>query len=299
MAFRTVFIKNGDKLRLKMDNLEISKGGESYYIPLEDIENILLEGNKTTISTLLLAKLAEYHIDVIVTNREFMPNGIFLGMGTYHRAAKRAQWQAQWSEQQKLTVWQGIVKQKISNQRKMLEQSHCDQDRVLKLYDLETAVQVGDSSNREGHAAKIYFNTLYGPLFNREQECIENACMDYGYAVLRAQMARSVVSQGLLPMLGIFHRNEYNAYNLVDDLMEPFRPLVDNYIHSTILSEKPNYLTYEIRLSLVDFLNQTIQVAGKNIYMNQAIRDFVLSFIHVMETDDIDKLITIDLAHVG
>lgn len=295
MAFRTLFIKNGDRLKLKLDNLEIQKNGESYFIPLEDIENIVLEGNQTTITTLLLAKLAEYNIDVIVTNREFLPNGLFLSMGNYHRASKRAMWQANWSEEEKLSTWQTIVKQKIQNQMYVLERKQSPEERVEQLYTMAQEVQYGDKTNREGQAAKVYFNTLYGIHFNRELDCIENTCMDYGYSVLRAQVARSVVSQGLLPMLGIFHRNEYNAYNLVDDLMEPFRPLMDWYIQSFVISEKPQYLTYEIRLKLVDFLNQHILINGKNVYMNQAITDFVISFIHAMETGEVGQLNPIDL----
>lgn len=144
----------------------------------------------------------------------------------------------------------------------------------------------------------MYFNSLFGAKFSRENDCIENACMDYGYAIVRAQVARSITSQGLLPMLGIFHRNEYNSYNLADDLMEPFRPILDWYILTIVLKEKPEYLTYDLRLQLVDFLNQSIYVEGRRCYMNQAINTFVLSFIKAMETNDVTKLKIIDLNNI-
>lgn len=119
--------------------------------------------------------------------------------------------------------------------------------------------------------------------------------MDYGYAIIRAQMARCVVAQGLLPMLGVFHRNEYNSFNLVDDLMEPFRPLMDYYIHKQILSKGDKYLTYDSRIELIDFLNQKIMINNKKIYINQCMTDYVISFIKSMEKEDLSFLMEISL----
>lgn len=295
MGYRSVFIKNGDKLKLKLDNLEILKGGDSYFIPLEDIETIVLEGNRTIITSLLLAKCAEYHISVIVTDRDYLPNGVFLGLGNYHHSAKRASWQSQWDEKSKLKIWTEVVRQKVHNQLANMIEQQCNQERITHVAELSQQIEFGDKTNREGHIAKMYFNSLFGAKFSRENDCIENACMDYGYAIVRAQVARSITSQGLLPMLGIFHRNEYNSYNLADDLMEPFRPILDWYILTIVLKEKPEYLTYDLRLQLVDFLNQSIYVEGRRCYMNQAINTFVLSFIKAMETNDVTKLKIIDL----
>lgn len=290
MGFRTVFVKNGDSLRLKLDNLEVYKKGETYSIPLSDIESVILEGGDTVITNRILARLAQYHIDVVVCDNKYMPAGIYLGMGQYHRSAKRALWQSSWDEELKKEAWTRIVRQKIMNQIGFACYQGIEDDRLLNLKELYEAILPGDESNREGHVAKVYFNSLYGFGFTREEDCFPNACMDYGYAIIRAQMARCVVSLGLLPMLGVFHKNEYNSFNLIDDLMEPFRPLMDYYIHQTVLTETEQYLTYEKRLTLIDFLNQKIKVKNKKIYINQAMAEFVSSFIKARESKNFNHL---------
>ncbi|MGH2104535.1 type II CRISPR-associated endonuclease Cas1 [Aerococcus urinaeequi] len=260
MAFRTVFIKNGERLSLRLDNLVVVKNQEELYIPLIDIENIILEGEQTTITSRVLAKLSYYNIDVIICDSHYLPCGVYLPLGQYHHATKRNIWQAGWSDDLKDTAWMNVVSQKIFNQILVSEDLSEDHDRIDKMIGLADNITPGDKTNREGHVAKLYFNSLYGLGFTREDDSFPNACMNYGYSILRSQVARYVSGQGLIPSLGIFHKNEYNAFNLVDDLMEPFRPLLDWYIHRKILVEKPQYLTYEHRIMLIDFLNQQIKV---------------------------------------
>lgn len=295
MGFRTVFIKNGATLRVKLDNLEVVKEGDVFVIPLIDIESVILEGEDTSISSRILAKFAQYHIELIVCDSKYLPTGVFLGLGQYHRSAKRAMWQSNWTVEQKEIAWTVIILQKISNQISFSETAKIDGNRIIAMKKLRDNLQLGDKTNREGHVAKVYFNSHYGIGFTREDDSLPNACMDYGYAIIRAQMARCVVAQGLLPMLGVFHRNEYNSFNLVDDLMEPFRPLMDYYIHKQILSKGDKYLTYDSRIELIDFLNQKIMINNKKIYINQCMTDYVISFIKSMEKEDLSFLMEISL----
>ncbi|MEG0255926.1 type II CRISPR-associated endonuclease Cas1 [Vagococcus sp.] len=296
MGFRTVFVKNGETLRVKLDNLEIVKNRECFIIPLSDIESVILEGEQTTISSRILAKLAQYHIELVVCDSKYLPAGVFLGLGQYHRSAKRAIWQSGWTEEQKQVAWTVIILQKINNQIAFSETASIDKARLETMKELRDNLKLGDETNREGHVAKVYFNSHYGLGFTREDDSLPNACMDYGYAIIRAQMARCVVAQGLLPMLGIFHRNEYNSFNLVDDLMEPFRPLMDYYINQEILTKNDKYLTYESRIQLIDFLNQKIKIKNKKIFINQCMTEYVISFIKAMETDNLSCLININLS---
>ncbi|MBM9830151.1 type II CRISPR-associated endonuclease Cas1 [Enterococcus faecalis] len=298
MGFRTVFVKNGEKLKVNLDNLEVLKEGHTYMIPLADIESVILEGDQTVVTTRLLAKFAQHHIDTVICDNTFMPAGVFLGVGQYHRSAKRAIWQSNWTEEQKQLAWCHIVTQKIQNQIAVAKYLGTDAERIEVLEKLSEGILPGDTTNREGHVAKVYFNSLYGVGFTREEECLPNACMNYGYAVIRAQMARCVVALGLLPMLGIFHKNEYNSFNLVDDLMEPFRPLMDWYIHQTVLKNKEKYLTYHSRLTLVEFLHQKIKVKNKKIYMNQAMSEYVAAFVKAMETADFENVQKIHLENM-
>ena len=295
MGFRTVFVKNGESLRVKLDNLEISKNREQFIIPLSDIESVILEGEQTTVSSRILAKFAQYHIELIVCDSKYLPAGVFLGLGQYHRSAKRAIWQSGWIEEQKQAIWTVIILRKINNQIIFSEIANIDEDRLEIMKELRNNLQFGDETNREGHVAKVYFNSHFGLGFTREDDSLPNACMDYGYAIIRAQMARCVVAQGLLPMLGVFHRNEYNSFNLVDDLMEPFRPLMDYYIYRKILPKDEKYLTYDSRIQLIDFLNQKIKIKNKKIYINQCMTEYVISFIKAMEKNDPAYLLDIDL----
>ena len=293
MGFRTVFVKNGERLKLKLDNLEVSKEGESFTIHLMDIDTVILEGDKTTITTRIMSKLAKYHIDLVICDNTYLPCGIFLGMGQYHKSAKRAIWQADWEELLKQNAWTSIVSQKIKNQIDVARHLDVDEERLQLMQNFLENIFLGDETNREGHVAKVYFNSLYGQGFTRDDNTLPNHCMDYGYSIVRAQVARSVSALGLLPMLGIFHRNEYNSFNLVDDLMEPFRPIMDYYIISQILRTEVEYLTYETRLKLIDFLNQKIKIKGRKVYINQAIADYVNSFIRAMEQNDVRQLLSI------
>lgn len=292
MGFRTVFVKDGDKLSLQLDNLYIRKKGDKYVIPLDDIQSIILEGHDTVITTRLLARLTKYHIPVIICDHKHMPTGIFLEIGQYHRASKRLQKQAAWKQEIKDIVWQKIVRMKIENQFEVASQLSDDIHRLNKISQLSQEVQIGDSTNREGHAAKLYFNAIYGVDFSRKDDYIENAYMDYGYAIIRSQIAKDIAASGLHPALGIFHKGEYNAFNLVDDLMEPFRPIMDWYIHLSV-HDGDNFLTYEKRLQLINFLNLSMKINGRTQRIYNIMADYVNSFIKAMEEENPDVLLKI------
>lgn len=295
MGFRTVFVKNGEKLSLKLDNLEVRKSDQKYVIPLIDIDTIILEGDYTVITTRILSAISKYHIAVVICDQKYLPVGMYLGVGQYHRSAKRAIWQASWTESQKELAWTEIVRQKIINQIQMTQLIDTPESRHLLMIDYLDNLMVGDSTNREGHVAKVYFNTLFGNGFSRRESDFTNHCLDYGYAIIRAQMARCVSASGLLPMLGIHHKNEYNSYNLVDDLMEPFRPIIDYFVYTDILRREESYLSYQTRIDIINFLNQILKVNNKNIFIMQAINDYVLSFVKAMEKEDFSLLLDIQL----
>ena len=295
MSFRTVFVKNGERLSLKLDNLVVLKQGSEVTIPLVDISLIVLEGDYTTITTKILAQLSKNHIGLVVCDNQFMPCGMYFGLGQYHRSAKRGMQQSQWDELLKKNAWTQVVTQKINNQIHVIKHLNLGSDRITLMEEMRNNILLGDESNREGHVAKVYFNTLFGMGFSREDEVYPNYCLNYGYSIIRAHTARCVVALGLIPLLGIFHRNEYNTFNLVDDLMEPFRPIVDLFVYQTLLNDKDEFLTYEKRLSLIDILNHQIIINNKKIYINNAIYDFVKSFIAAMENNDMNKMITIDI----
>ncbi|OFO49718.1 type II CRISPR-associated endonuclease Cas1 [Nosocomiicoccus sp. HMSC059G07] len=300
MGFRTVFIKDGEKLSLRLDNLSVRKNNEDYLIPLVDIETVILEGNQTVITSKILSAFSKYHIALVVCDDKYLPTGMYLGKGQYYRSAKRAMWQAKWKEIDKQLVWKEIVYQKILNQIQVLQNVDIElnSERSQILIDYLENIMIGDSTNREGHAAKVYFNSLFGNGFSRKDTSFVNFCLDYGYAIIRAQMARSVSALGLIPELGVFHKNEYNAYNLADDLMEPFRPIVDYLIVTNILKKSEKHLTYDIRLEIIDFLNHEIKINNKKFFIMQAIHDYVQSFIKAMENENYSQLLDIQVNNI-
>lgn len=300
MGFRTVFIKDGEKLSLRLDNLSVRKNNEDYLIPLVDIETVILEGNRTVITSKILSAFSKYHIALVVCDDKYLPTGMYLGKGQYYRSAKRAMWQAQWKDIDKQLVWKEIVYQKILNQIQVLQNVDIElnSERSQILIDYLENIMIGDSTNREGHAAKVYFNSLFGNGFSRRDTSFVNFCLDYGYAIVRAQMARSVSALGLIPELGVFHKNEYNSYNLADDLMEPFRPIVDYLIITNILKKPEEHLTYDIRLQIIDFLNHEIKINNKKFFIMQAIHDYVQNFIKAMENEDYSLLLDIQVNNI-
>lgn len=294
MNWRVVHIKESEYIKTKLGNLEVLKAGEKTYIPLSDISIIVLEGNRTSITTKLLSSLSKHNIVLVICDDKYMPTGIYTSYTSFHRSAKRAQEQALWSDELKNEMWREIITQKIFNQYLFAQYKNADSRRLDVLMDLMNNVESGDKSNREGHAAKVYFNSIYDFDFSRENICIENIAMNYGYSIIRTAIARCAVGQGLLTMLGIFHCNEYNSFNLVDDLMEPFRPLMDFWLNKEVLG-KEDFLSYQSRLKLIDFINQPMLYNGKNSTVNQVMQKYVNSFVKAMHNSDMSLLHKVSL----
>lgn len=290
MSWRIVHIKEGDYLRLKLDNLEVAKNGDKIYIPLSDISVVILEGQRTTLTTRLLGKFSQYNIALVVCDTKYLPTGLYLGYGQYHRTAKRARQQLEMSQSLKDALWQKIVQQKTGNQIAFAKVHGAEEERIQLMEELRLEVQPGDFTNREGHIAKVYFNSLYGMGFTRDDECIENMAMNFGYTIVRTYMVRLVVGNGLMTMIGVFHKGEYNQFNLVDDLMEPFRGLMDYWIHKEILTDNEQYLDYDKRLRIIDFMNQPMLDNGRKSTVDLVMSKYVNSFVKAVEEDNADEL---------
>ena len=294
LGWRIVHVKEGDILRLRLDNLEVRKKETKVYIPLSDITMIVLEGNRTLITTKLLSSLSQNNVGLVICDDKYLPVGIYLPYGQYHHYSKRVIKQASWTADLKGMIWQKVIEQKMNNQVDYARYSGVEASRLLLMEDLIKDLLVGDTSNREGHVAKVYFDSLYGKSFTRDDDNVINAAMNFGYAIVRSCMARIVVGNGLVTMLGIFHRNEFNSFNLVDDLMEPYRPLMDYWINEFVITDQ-DYLSYESRLKIIEFMNQKIMIQNKKMTIDNSMQEYVASFIESMEEHDPELLIKIDL----
>jgi len=275
--------------------LEIRKKENKVYIPLTDITMVVLEGNRTMITTKLLSSLSQNNVGLVICDDKYLPVGIYLPYGQYHHYSKRVIRQAEWTPEQKGLIWQNVIGQKMNNQLDYAKYAGVDVDRLDLMRNLIGNLLVGDTTNREGLVAKVYFDSLYGKSFTRDDDDLINAAMNFGYAILRSCMARVVVGNGLVTMLGIFHRNEFNSFNLVDDLMEPYRPLMDYWVNKYVIDDKQDYLSYEARLKIIEFMNQKIELQNKKMTISNSMQEYVTSFVTAMDEQDPSLLLKIKL----
>ena len=290
MTWRVVHVSQSEKMRLKLDNLLVQKMGQEFTVPLSDISIIVAEGGDTVVTLRLLSALSKYNIALVVCDNEHLPTGIYHSQNGHFRAYKLLKEQLDWSQKQKDKAWQIVTYYKINNQEDVLAMFEKSLDNIRLLSDYKEQIEPGDRTNREGHAAKVYFNELFGKQFVRvtQQEAdVINAGLNYGYAIMRAQMARIVAGYGLNGLLGIFHKNEYNQFNLVDDLMEPFRQIVDVWVYDNLLDQE--FLKYEYRLGLTDLLNAKIKYGKETCSVTVAMDKYVKGFIKYISEKDSSK----------
>lgn len=250
MAFRTVFIENPCRCSYQSGYLVIRKEDDTVKIHLSEISSVILQTLQVNLSAYLLAELAKQKISLVTCDEKCNPIGQYLPLYGAHNCSKRVTEQLQWGEPIKKRVWQCIVKHKIHGQATFLKERDYEHE-AKTLFEDEREVRSGDTTNREAHAARVYFAGLFGKDFNREQDNAINAALNYGYAVLLSMVNREIVSRGYLTQTGICHRNEYNQFNLACDFMEPFRPVVDRLVVDFLVVEFDS----DIRRTLSDLTN--------------------------------------------
>lgn len=278
-------------MKLYLDNLKVVKDEQEILIPLSDIHTIVVDNSRTVVTGRLMNKLAEYHILLIFCDESHHPNVFSLGLYSHYRVYGVLHQQIKWSEQSKTNMWKKIVQIKIDNQRSVLEYLNKSRDVINRMKVLSQGIVEGDETNREGVAAKLYFKELFGSEFYRQRGAVDkyNAALNYGYIVLRACFARTIVAYGLHPAFGIGHRNQFNAFNLVDDCMEVFRPVIDLWVRMTV--ENSEYLDLEMKQQLIRRLSAKILIGDQRQTVLNAIDIFVQSFIKAMNNDNIEMLV--------
>jgi CRISPR-associated protein Cas1 len=251
MITRSLLISSAVKLSVKNSQLIVSyldKSEEDKQVPIEDIGYIVLEHQQSIVSMPALNALSDNNVAVIFCNRNHLPASMLLNLDSHSTQSEKFRDQIAASLPLKKNIWQQIITAKIKNQSFILNKLGKNGDMLRPLY---MNVKSGDSDNKEGTAARLYWRELFGKSFVRDQDGADlNALLNYGYAILRAAVARALMGAGLLPTLGVFHRNRYNAFPLADDMMEPFRPFVDEIVYH--LAENDIYtLTKETKSALV------------------------------------------------
>jgi CRISPR-associated protein Cas1 len=256
MLKKTILIEQKSKVTNKNLQLLIKNESREASIPIEDIGFLLIDNPETYISITALNNLITNNAAVIICNNVHLPNGMFLNLNSHHIQQELFKAQINASVPLKKQLWQQTIKQKITNQGILLNNITQAKNNFEFL---ASKVKSGDSSNMEAVAASLYWKSFFEHNFKRERfGDYPNNFLNYGYAILRAATARALSGSGLLNTIGIHHKSKYNAFALADDIMEPFRPIVDEAVHTIIQHYDEQELNTEIKSVLLQMLTRTV-----------------------------------------
>ena len=289
MSWRIIAISKRAKLDLQLGYMVV-RSDEVTKIVLSEISTVLIESTAVSLTTSLIAELAKRKIKVIFCDEKRNPSCELVNYYGSHDTSNKIRKQIVWKQNTKEAVWTEIVSEKIRKQKELLEILGKEESKLLASY--LTEIEWGDKTNREGHAAKVYFNSLFGKGFSRDDMSSVNAALNYGYGILLSNFNKEIVADGYLTQLGIKHINEYNPFNLTCDLMEPFRVLVDEIVYNNI--EKT--FDKDFKLLLVDVLNRKDMYCGREYYLTNAIQIYLDKIFDAIEHESFDTSILYEFA---
>ena len=280
MSWRTVVISTRAKLDLQMGYLVV-RGEGTVKIHLGEIGMLLIENTAVSLTASLLAELTKRKVKVVFCDEKRNPSSELVGFYGSHDTSYKVRKQISWKEATKQAVWTEIVSEKIKKQKELLETLGKEAEAEL-LSSYIDEIQWNDITNREGHAAKVYFNALFGMDFTRTSDNLINAALNYGYSIVLSAFNREVTANGYITQLGLFHNNMFNPFNLSSDLMEPFRILVDQTVWNTPLQE----FEHKEKMAIVNILNHEVEIDGRRQYVGNAIKIFCKSVFDALNEDD-------------
>ncbi len=277
MSFRTVVINKATKISYKNKFLVVKQELEEKYIHLSEIDTVIVDSISVSISSYLLKELSQNKINVLFCDEKHNPFGELYSFYNCHNTSKKIMQQIKWKKARKDELWQKIVKNKILNQMLLLQKIKSSSYELLMSYIDE--VTIGDKTNREAHAAKVYFNKLFTKNFTRNSDNKINAMLNYGYAILLSTFNKEILSNGYITQLGINHKNEFNNFNLSCDLMEPFRIIIDEFVYHN----KKREFDTKFKMDLVNLFNSKYKYNNKLYTVKDIINLYVKSTLLSME----------------
>ena len=280
MSWRTVVITNRCKLDLEMGYLVI-RTEEIQRVVLDEISVIIIENTAISMTGCLVAELTERKIKVVFCDNKRNPTAELVPIYGCHDCSLKIKKQQAWGNDTKATVWTDIVSEKIRKQMEYLVELGRDNEAAL-LKNYICDLSYNDVTNREGHAAKVYFNAVFGMDFTRSEECVTNAALNYGYSLILSAFNREVVANGYLTQLGIFHDNMFNFFNLSCDLMEPYRVLVDRYVYT----KQYRKFETEEKHDMVGIISDTVKINDSTQYLSNAIKIYSYSVFEALNDRD-------------
>ena len=276
MGWRTIVVNTHSKLSYKNNHLIFKDASRTELIHLSEVDILLLETTDIVLSTMLIKRLVDENILVIFCDDKRLPTAYLMPYYGRHDSSLQLSRQIAWDEEAKAQIWTTIIAQKILNQAFYL--GSCGfLEKSQSVIDLYHGLDLFDPSNREGHAARIYFNTLFGNDFSREQDSDINAALDYGYTLILSMFAREIVLSGCMTQFGLKHANQFNQFNLASDIMEPFRPIIDRIVY-----ENRNSSFVKIKRELFTIFSDTFHYNGKYMYLSNIVSDYTKKVIQAL-----------------
>ena len=283
MSWRTVVVSSNAKLDYQIGYMVV-RGEKTTKIHLNEIGMLIVESTAVSMTSYLLSELMKNKIKVVFCDEKRNPCSELIPYYGSHDTSSKIRKQIEWTKDDKDHIWTEIVSEKIKQQALMLQRYQKEEANMLFEYMEE--VEFGDITNREGHAAKVYFNTLFGKKFTRTDENHINAALNYGYGIILSIFNREIVSSGYLTQIGLFHDNMFNQFNLSSDLMEPFRPLVDQLV----VELKPEKFETEEKRKMLELLNKEVEICGKMEVVTNAIKIYCRSVFDALNDRDISLI---------
>ena len=255
----------------------VVRGQETTRIHIHEVSILIVESTAVSMTAYLLNELVKNKVKVIFCDEKRNPVSELLPYYGSHDTSLKIRNQIKWDDIQKKEIWTQIVKEKIFQQAYLLKRLGYQEYDMLTEYmdELET----GDVTNREGHAAKVYFNAMFGKSFTRTEECPVNAALNYGYSIILSMFTREIASNGYLTQLGLFHDNMFNPFNLASDLMEPYRPIVDEIVWQM----RPEKFEKEEKHIVLELLGHEVFIAGRREVVENAVKIYTKSVFDVLE----------------
>lgn len=284
MSWRTIVISRSAKLDYQMGYMTVRSANETNQVYLREIRMVLIETTAVSITAALLNEMIHHKIKVIFCDEKRNPSSELMPYYGAFDSSGKIRTQMQWPPEIKKQVWTEIVTEKIRKQADKLERYGRQEATVLRGYIRE--IKPGDETNREGYAAKVYFNSLFGMGFSRAEDCFENAALNYGYSILLSCFTREITMNGYMTQLGVFHDSQTNPFNLASDLMEPFRPIVDGIVREMELKQ----FEAKEKLKLVDLQNRKVRINDRDEYIGNAIQIYVRSIFDAINDKDVSEI---------
>lgn len=288
MGWKIIDIESNSQVKLFLNNLIIFKDFKKITIPLCDVDVVVFDNIKTTVTIRLINELTTNNILTIICNEKHLPQSLIVPQIGNFNSLKILEKQINWNVKYKYLKWKEIITHKIINQIEILKHFKLKFDH--RFFDeILLEIRPFDLSNREGHAAKVYWHTLYGKEFSRRDDNDINHMLNYGYSILYSYFSRSIIKKGLDPRISIFHKSFDNYFALSSDLMEEFRPLIDWYVYK-VNQSREKILIVDVKTNILKLFNQKCMIVDKKYFIPQAIDIYIDSLVNEREIPKVNFL---------